>query len=79
MLLLINAHMCAREPSRHTPDSSRPLTLRHLVIVCVVSLHIVRLDIHVAAQHIAFEWPIRTRHHQRALTCSHYVVWDRAQ
>jgi len=51
--------------------------LRHFdtfVLVCIVNLHTVRLDVQVTAWHIAFEWPIRTRHHQRALTCSRYVV-----
>ena len=77
MVSRIDAHMCAREVSS-TPDSSRPQTFQQHR-VCLRSEHTVRPDIQVANRHIAFEWPIRTRHHHRALTCSRYEVRDRAQ
>ena len=32
------------------------------VLVCVVRLHTLSLDIRGAARHVAFEWPVHTRH-----------------
>jgi len=69
MLPPINLHMCTREAST-TPDSSRLQTFRHLgdclrsESSCCKSRHT------CCSRHLAFEWSIRTRHQQRALTWS---------
>jgi len=73
MFSLIDVHMCTREVST-TPDSSRPQTFRLLRACRRGESSTVRPDIQVPAWHIAFELPIRTRHHQQTLTCSRYVV-----